>query len=119
MADQELEDVRVCRIDDIAAGTAKLVTARGRKIALCRIGDDVFAMRDACPHRNGPLSEGKVSVAREELICPWHFFRFDVRTGASKTNPELVNETYPVAVKDGEVFVQIRRPAGAAAAASS
>jgi nitrite reductase/ring-hydroxylating ferredoxin subunit len=113
MVDTISEDVLVCRLDELEDGAAKLVTARGRKIALTRIGGEVFAMRDACPHKAGPLSDGRVSAARGELICPWHFFRFDVRTGASITNPELVNETYPARVDDGNVYVSIRRPAGA------
>lgn len=113
MVDTISEDVLVCRLDELQDGQAKLVTARGRKIALTRIADEVFAMRDACPHKAGPLSDGKVSAARGELICPWHFFRFNLRTGASITNPEMVNETYPARVEDGNVYVSIRRPAGA------
>ena len=102
------ERISVCRLSDLAEATPLLVTARGRKIALCRIGDEVFAMRDACPHKGGPLSFGRVSEKRLELICPWHFFRFDLKTGKSITNPDLVNETYPVVVEGDEVFVEIR-----------
>jgi nitrite reductase (NADH) small subunit len=87
------------------------VTALGRKIALSRVGDEIFALRDACPHRAGPLSCGRVSTARLELICPWHFFRFDLRTGASVTNSELIAETYPVVIENGNVYVSIQRPA--------
>lgn len=113
MVETTLEEILVCRVDELVDGAAKLVTVRGRKIALSRIGEEVFAMRDACPHKAGPLSDGRVSATRAELICPWHFFRFDVRTGASITNPELVNETYPVRIESGNVYVSIRRPAGA------
>jgi nitrite reductase/ring-hydroxylating ferredoxin subunit len=110
----DAERVGVCRLEELADGCACLVVAKGRKIALCHIGDEVFAMGDACPHRAGPLSEGRVSARRMELICPWHFFRFDVRTGKSITNPEMVNQTYPVVVEKGEVFVEIRRASKAA-----
>lgn len=68
-------------------------------------------LENVFPHRAGPMSQGTVSTGRMELICPWHRFRFDLRTGASLTNPELVNETYPVAVENGDVFVGIRRNA--------
>jgi len=108
MVEDTLERVTVCRLDELEDGTATEVTARGRKIALCRVGDEVFAMQDACPHRGGPLSYGRVSQQRLELICPWHFFRFDLRTGASITNPAMINETYPAVVENGDVVIEIR-----------
>ena len=88
---------------------------KSRKIALVRVGDDVFALQDACPHKAGPLSEGTVSVSRSELICPWHRFRFDLRTGVSATNPELAVPSFPGELRDGDVFVGIGPPARATA----
>ena len=112
-----VERVKVCRFDDIADGTALLVTAKQRKIALARIGAEIFALQDSCPHKGGTLSEGKVHTGRYEVICPLHFFRFDVRTGASITNPELVAPTFPVTISDGDVYVDITRPAAKTATA--
>lgn len=109
--DTTAERVKVCRFEDIPDGTALLVKAKQRKIALARIGSDVFAFQDSCPHKGGALSEGRVHAGRCEMICPLHFFRFDVRTGASVTNPELVAPTYPVTITDGDVYVDIVRPA--------
>lgn len=115
MVDDVLERVAVCRLDALEEGAPTLVTARGRKIVLARVGDEVFAMRDACPHNGASLSCGWISAKRRELICPWHRFRFDLRTGASVTNPALLNETQPVVVEDGNVIVEILRPTRATA----
>lgn len=117
--DAAVERIKVCRLDDIADGSALLVTAKGRKIALARIGSELFALQDSCPHKGGTLSEGRVHSGRCELICPLHFFRFDVRTGASVTNPELVAPTFPVTISDGDVYVDIARPAAKSATAQS
>lgn len=114
MVEQPVEKVAVCRFDELADGSATLVTVRGHKIALSRIGDEVFAMRDACPHKGGSLSLGRVAGKRTELICPWHFFRFDLRTGASVTNPGLLNKTYPVTIDNGNILVELQRPRAAA-----
>ena len=111
MVERIVERVRVCGLDELADRVPLAVTARGRPIALCRVGDAVFALGDACPHRGAQLSFGRIPEDRLELICPWHFFRFDLRTGASVTIPNLVNQTYPVVVEDGEVFVELSRPA--------
>jgi nitrite reductase/ring-hydroxylating ferredoxin subunit len=101
------ERVAACTLAELADGTARVLTLRQRKIALTRIGEEVFAVQDACPHFNGPLSDGIVSMDRKELICPWHRFRFDLATGCSVTNPDLKVPTYPVIVEDGHVFVTL------------
>ena len=48
--------------------------------------------------------------AAASSICPLHFFRFDVRTGASVTNPELIAPTFPVTISEGDVYVDIADP---------
>jgi len=68
------------------------------KIALVRTPQGLFAMDDHCPHRSGPMSEGWVELppAPEPkaetaspglLVCPWHQWAFDLRTGACKNIP--------------------------------
>jgi nitrite reductase (NADH) small subunit len=102
-----MRTVTACRLDELADGAAKRVMVGQRPIALVRCGERVFACIDACPHKGGYLSEGWVSVARQEVICPWHRFRFKLETGASATNPELVVETFPVRVEDGQVLIEL------------
>jgi nitrite reductase (NADH) small subunit len=99
--------VTACRLDEIADGTARRVMAGQRALAIVRSGERVFACLDSCPHKGGFLSEGQVSAKRNELICPWHRFRFHLETGASVTNPELVVPTFPVRVEEGQVVVEL------------
>ena len=99
--------IDACGLDELADGTVRLVTLARRKVALCRVGDDVFAVQDACPHFGGPLSGGRVSGKRRELICPWHRFRFALADGCSVTNPALAAKTYPVSVENGRVYVTV------------
>jgi nitrite reductase/ring-hydroxylating ferredoxin subunit len=101
------ERIDVCALDDLADGTVKLVSVARRKVALSRIGGEVFAMEDACPHFGGPLSGGQLHVRRKELICPWHRMRFRLADGCSVTNNELVAKTFPVAVENGRVYVTV------------
>jgi len=99
--------IDACGLDELTEGAVRLFTVARRKVALCRVGDDVFAVEDACPHFGGPLSDGQVSAQRKELICPWHRFRFDLADGCSVTNRALRAKTFPVAVEDGRVFVTV------------
>ena len=99
--------VTACRLDELADGTTRRVMAGERALALVRCGERVFACLDSCPHKGGYLSEGWVSVARQEVICPWHRFRFRLESGASATNPELVVPTFPVRIEDGNILVEL------------
>ena len=49
------------------------------KLALVRRGDEVVAIDAWCPHLDGPLWEGTTS--QDEIACPWHRWRYSLRTG--------------------------------------
>jgi nitrite reductase (NADH) small subunit len=102
-----LADIPACKLDELTNGGVRRVRIGRRPIALVRVADSVYALNDVCPHKGGHLSDGRVSVARQEIMCPWHRFRFRLADGASATNPELVVRTYPVRVVDGEVLVSL------------
>ena len=98
--------VAVGRLEELAAGAPRLVQVDGRRIVLVRAGDAVYAIADACAHRGGPLSEGKLSGTR--LACPYHGWHYDVKTGQCifPRNGAAV-ESYTVEVADGEVTVEL------------
>jgi nitrite reductase/ring-hydroxylating ferredoxin subunit len=59
-----------------------LLVGRCAGRAGCPGADGVFAVADVCPHLDLPLAAfGPVEVRGERLICPWHYWEFDVRTG--------------------------------------
>jgi nitrite reductase (NADH) small subunit len=99
--------VTACRLDELADGTARRVMMGERPLAIVRCGERVYACLDSCPHKGGFLSEGWVSAARQEIICPWHRFRFHLETGASVTNSELVVPTFAVRIEEGQVLVEL------------
>ena len=101
-------EVRLCAMADLPDGTGHVVRAEDRAIALFRVGEEVFALDNVCPHWQGPLGEGVVSVERMEVTCPWHRFRFDLRTGRNVlSDVRGAAKAYPVAVRGGDVFVTI------------
>ena len=98
----------VCRLDDIAAGTAKRVVVEGRPVALVRIDDDVYAIGDTCSHAEVSLSEGEVYPEERTIECWKHGSTFSLVTGEPQTLPATRPvPVYEVSVVDGDVVVTL------------
>ena len=91
--------VRVCTLDDLTAGEAKRVDVDGHRIALVRIGDDVYAIGDRCSHEDYSLAEGEVFEEERELECWRHGSTFSLETG----EPQSLPATKPVPVYEVRV----------------
>lgn len=97
---------RVAEESDIEPGTAAVVTAGGKRIALCNTGEALYAIDDMCSHDRGPLDQGKLIGNRIE--CPRHGAQFDVVTGKALTLPAIRPiKTYNLRVEDGAVEVEV------------
>ena len=74
----------------LAALRARLplaVEVGGRGFRVVELGGELLAHATECPHRLGPLEH----AALEEgcLRCPWHGYRFDLRSGRSADGRRL------------------------------
>ncbi|HXP21762.1 MAG TPA: Rieske 2Fe-2S domain-containing protein [Streptosporangiaceae bacterium] len=97
--------VRVCRADELSEGAARAVTIDGRAICLALADGQPRAIGDQCPHRAIALSGGLI---RDGVVtCPGHFRRFDLRTGQCVGRPWEAVRSYPCAVIDGWVQVDV------------
>jgi len=99
-----LVDVPVARFEDFAPGSVRHVKIGKRDIVVARVDDEVFALSNLCRHAFGPLSDGFTDGYM--LTCPWHGWRYDVRTGTTD-HPDAHVSTFPAFVRNGEVFVTV------------
>ena len=99
------EFVTVARVDGVAPGTVTTVRAGDTEVALARVGDEFYAVQQACLHLGGPLGEGRLEDC--VVTCPWHGWQYDVRTGKNEFDLAIQLETYAVRVEDGEVQVAV------------
>lgn len=96
-------------LGDVDALTAKLpltIELAGKPVNIVRIGDALHAYSAECPHMLAPLSE--VPVDNEGCItCPWHGYRFDVKTGKVTNGKDLsLSPSFEVTVtKDNRVEI--------------
>ena len=94
----------IAALSELEDGEGKCVTVDDKKIALVRVGDEVFALNNICPHQGAPLAEGWVE--EDAIICPLHGWEFDLRTGAT-TNGTTPATTFEVRIEDDQVQVAI------------
>jgi len=81
-----------------------VVSLAGCEILLLRVGDEVHAFDNACPHRGNPLEHGE--VLGDVLECAYHGWRFDLGTGACLAGEEPARR-YEVEVTGGEVRIRL------------
>ena len=97
---------RVAARSDVPAGRVRVFEVGERSIALANVGGAFFAIDNLCTHDGGPLGEG--TLAGDQVECPRHGARFDVRTGAVRALPAVRPvRTYPVRLDGDEVSVDV------------
>jgi 3-phenylpropionate/trans-cinnamate dioxygenase ferredoxin subunit len=78
----------------------------GREILVCRIDEQLFAVAGRCTHSAWPLAGEPIEGM--EIVCTLHGARFDLRDGCPSAGPASKPlATYPVELRDGELFVRI------------
>ena len=94
-------------LGDFPDGQCKPVVIAGRKIAIFRLGEQVYALHNACPHNRVPLSAG--TVTGHTLICRAHGARFDLKTGTVLRGPaRRPVRTYPVRQTGDSLEIEVR-----------
>jgi nitrite reductase/ring-hydroxylating ferredoxin subunit len=116
-----MERFVVASAADIPPGGRKLVSVRGRDVAVFNVAGELFALLDRCPHQGGSLCRGKLVGLvesdepgqyryhrRGEIIrCPWHGWEFDLRTGKSWCDPKRTwVKSFPARAESGGRLVE-------------
>lgn len=100
------EYVKVGKTSEIEDQCAKCIEVGGRTIAVFNLGGEFHAIDDLCTHEEGPLSEG--FVEGEEVECPWHAARFNIKTGKALCEPAYEDvRSYPVRINGDDVEVAV------------
>jgi len=94
----------IARLDDIPRLGARVLRTDTMDIAIFRTAtDQVFALRDRCPHKGGPLSQGIVHGGT--VTCPLHNWKIDLASGEAQGPDEGCAHSYPVKVDNGVVYL--------------
>ena len=104
----------------------RVIEIAGMQVGVFRLDGEFYAYENKCPHLGGPACQGKILprvledvtenkkslgrvFARNQLnvICPWHGFEFDIRTGSHVAVPKYRLRPVVVRTEGGEVFITL------------
>jgi len=84
---------------------AKEFPCGSKTICIANVNGEYSAMDNVCLHRGGPLGQGMVEGSK--VICPWHGWAWDVKTGAADQDSSMRIAVYPLKLENGNVLVEI------------
>ena len=98
--------IAIAQTEEIPRLGARKLLAGNHEIAVFRTGNDqIFAVRDRCPHRGGPLSQG--IVHGQAVSCPLHNWKIDLQSGDVQGPDQGCVHTYETKVDDGVIYLNL------------
>jgi nitrite reductase (NADH) small subunit len=84
---------------------AKEFSCNGKAICIANVNGEFSAMDNVCLHRGGPLGQGMIEGSK--VICPWHGWAWDAKTGVAVQDSNVKVAVYPMKIENGDVMVEI------------
>ena len=104
---EPMDWVEIGKVTDIPRQGARVIATEHGPIAVFRtVDDEIFALRDRCPHKGGPLSQG--IVHGRKVACPLHDWKINLDSGLAVAPDQGCAARYPVRVSDGYVSLSLR-----------
>jgi len=101
--------IEVGSIEDIPKLGARVINTQVGNIAVFRNAkDEIFALKDQCPHKGGPLSQG--IIHGRSVTCPLHNWVLGLEDGQAQGPDEGCATTYPVKLHDDVIFISLKTP---------
>ncbi|HHS83325.1 MAG TPA: nitrite reductase small subunit NirD [Gammaproteobacteria bacterium] len=100
------EWIEIGALTEIPRLGSRIVQTQKGDIALFRTSSDaVFAVRDRCPHKQGPLSQG--IIHGNTVTCPLHSWEIDLSSGEALPPDEGCTNTFATRVENGIVMINL------------
>ena len=96
----------ICTLSELPApGEMREVAAAGKVLCLANESGRLAAIDNVCPHRGGPLAEGTLEEGK--ILCPWHAWAFDLKTGKAEHDESSRVAVYAVRVEGERVLADL------------
>jgi len=84
---------------------AKEFRCGNKEICVANVNGEYSAMDNLCLHRGGPLGQGMIEKGK--VVCPWHGWAWDPKTGEAADDPNAKVAVYPMKIENGDVLVEL------------
>ncbi|HEX6465735.1 MAG TPA: Rieske (2Fe-2S) protein [Terriglobales bacterium] len=99
------EFIRICSTSELPPeGQANEISVGDRVICVANIGGAISAMDNVCIHRGGPLGQG--SIENGKIVCPWHGWQWDPKTGQAVHSAAARVPVYEIKVEGEDVLAK-------------
>jgi nitrite reductase/ring-hydroxylating ferredoxin subunit len=88
-----------------ALNEAKEFRCGPKEICIANVNGEYSAMENTCLHQGGPLGQGMLEKGK--IVCPWHAWAWDPKTGEAAHNPRAKIAVYPLKIENGDVLIEI------------
>jgi nitrite reductase (NADH) small subunit len=95
--------VRVADLVDVPSGSSRTVFVGRYEVAIFNVDGNLYALENCCPHQGGPIGDGWVEGST--VTCPWHAWRFDLRTGKMTLGDFAMIPRFEVRVDGSSIYV--------------
>ena len=95
---------KIAQSDLPAPNEVKELPCNGKLLCLANLNGEIHAMENTCLHMGGPLGMGVIEKGK--VICPWHGWAWDPRTGQGPT-PGAKIAVYPVKIESEDVLIEM------------
>ena len=121
-----MREVKIGSAKEFADPGRKVIAFERFEVAIFKLDGEFFAYLNHCPHMGGPACQGKMIAKVEEIIaedrtskgmmfsktkmhvvCPWHGYEFDIRTGVHPGNPRAQLRKIKIAVSGDDVIIEL------------
>lgn len=99
-----MEFIKVASLSQLEPDSVMEVVVAGNAYAICNVSGNIYALSGVCPHRGGPLGQGEISG--RNLVCPWHGWEWDCRTGENSFDAADRVPRFEVKVAGQDILLQ-------------
>ena len=93
------------KLEDLTAGKVFEKKIMAKRVAVFNHEGNLYGLESDCKHMRASLATGK--IADGVVKCPWHGWRYELKTGQCINVPGADLKQYDVEVVDGEIFLII------------
>jgi len=97
--------VKVGSLSQLPPGSVMEAEIGDNTYAVLNCDGEIHAFDGICPHAGGPLGQG--NIIGSNLVCPWHEWAYDCRSGVNDFDENTVLTQFPVKVEDDDILVDI------------